>query len=154
MPNKKYNWSEFTLSVAIEAPVEKIFQMWTESDKLRKWFPADARMDLKKGGDYEWKWTRGLKETGKILNFKKPSKLSFTFADSICDVSIRKNKRGSVVELHQYNIPVTEEHKSDTHLNCNNGWTFYLINLKTFLEYGIDLREKDSKHLSQGTALY
>lgn len=152
MPNKKYNWSEFTLSVAIEAPVEKIYKMWTDSEKLCKWLPSDAKMNMEEGGNYEWSWTRGFKEKGKILSFKKPSRLSFTFADSICDVSIKRNKHGSLVKLHQYNIPETEKHKSDTHLRCNNNWTFYLINLKTYLEFGIDLREKDTDYLMKKAA--
>ena len=143
MLKNNYDWSQFTVRVAIAAPAEEVYQMWTVPEKLRKWFLLDGKIEPKKGGNYAWTWTPGLKETGKIIDIKKPAKISFTFADSVCEVSIKKNKRGSMVILHQHNIPVTEHHKSGVHLNCNSGWTFFLINLKTYMEYGIDLREKD-----------
>ncbi len=153
MPKKKFDWSQFTQRVAVAAPVEKVFQMWTDPAQLRSWFLADAKIDLKKGGDFEWKWIAGVKEKGKVLSVKKPSKLSFTFAGSVCEVTFKKDKRGSLVILHQHNIPETEKGKFDVHLNCSCGWTFYLTNLKTYLEYGIDLRETNAAQLKNGTIL-
>jgi uncharacterized protein YndB with AHSA1/START domain len=153
MPNKKFDWSQFTQRVAVAAPVEKVFQMWTDPAQLRSWFLADAKINLKKGGDFEWKWIAGVKEKGKVLSVKKPSKISFTFAGSVCDVTFKKDKRGSLVILHQHNIPETEKGKYNVHLNCSCGWTFYLTNLKTFLEYGIDLRETNASQLKNGTVL-
>ncbi len=154
MVNKKFDWSQFTLKVPIAAPVEKVFQMWTDPELVKKWFLFDAKMDVKKNGEYEWTWILGSKENGKILNVKKPAKLSFTFAGSKCDLMVKKDKRGSMVVLHQYNIPKTERGKANVHLSCSCGWTFYLTNLKTYLEYGIDLREKDPRYLAMGTVLY
>jgi uncharacterized protein YndB with AHSA1/START domain len=153
MPKKKFDWTQFTQRVAVAAPVEKVFQMWTEPAQLRSWFLADAKIDLKKGGDYEWKWLAGVKEKGKVLSVKKPSKLSFTFAGSVCDITFKKDKRGAMVILHQHGIPETERGKYDVYLNCSCGWTFYLTNLKTFLEYGIDLRETSPMKLKNGTVL-
>lgn len=153
MPKKKFDWSQFTQRVAVAAPVEKVFQMWTDPVQLRSWFLADAKIDLKKGGEFEWKWLAGVKEKGRVLSVKKPSKLSFTFAGSVCDVTFKKDKRGSLVILHQHNIPRTEKGKFDVHLNCSCGWTFYLTNLKTYLEYGIDLRETNAVQLKNGTVL-
>ena len=154
MPNKKFDWSQFTLRVPIAAPVDKVFEMWTNPDNIKKWFLADAKMDMRKGGGYEWTWIIGTKETGKILSYKKPGKFSFTFAGSKCDLKLKKDKDGSMVVLHQYNIPQTDSSKVNVHLSCSCGWTFYLTNLKTVLEYGIDLREKDPSHLAMGTVLY
>jgi len=154
MPTKKFDWSQFTLKVPIAAPVETVFRMWTDPEQIKKWFLSDAKMALKKGSEYEWKWILGLTEKGKILNYKKPEKMSFTFAGSRCDLSIKRDKRGSMVILHQYHIPKTENAKTDVHLNCSIGWTFYLTNLNTVLEYGIDLREKDPKYIAMGTVLY
>jgi uncharacterized protein YndB with AHSA1/START domain len=150
MPRKKFDWTQFTQRVAVAAPVEKVFKMWTDPEHLRNWFLADAKIELRKGGKYEWKWLAGVKEKGKVLDVKKPSRISFTFAGSVCDVFVKKDKRGSLVILHQHDIPKTEKGKSDVHLNCSCGWTFYLTNLKTYLEYGIDLRENKPKFLKDG----
>jgi len=48
-----------------------------------------------------------------------------------------------VVELWQENIPGDEDSKVNLHMGCTKGWTFYLTNLKSILEGGIDLRNKN-----------
>jgi hypothetical protein len=47
------------------------------------------------------------------------------------------------VNLHQYNIPDDDESKALYFVGCGEGWTFYLANLKSILEGGIDLRNKN-----------
>jgi hypothetical protein len=48
-----------------------------------------------------------------------------------------------IVELVQENIPEDDNGKHNWHLGCKTGWTFYLANLKSLAEGGIDLRNKD-----------
>lgn len=153
MPQKKFDWTQFTLRVPITAPAKKVYEMWTDPVQIKKWFLADAHMNLKKGGEFMWTWYLGDKEAGKILSLKKPTRLSFTFASSKCDITVKRDKRGSMLVLHQYDIPNSGKGKA-IHNTCSCGWTFYLTNLKTYLEYGIDLREKDPKYLAMGTVLY
>ena len=154
MAQKKYNWKEFTLKVAVKASPQKVFKMWSDPKEICKWFLATAEIDLHKGGSYGWTWVAGGREKGKILNVRKPSSLSFTFAGCKCDIKIKKDKRGALVILRQYGIPTDENNKVWTHMGCSLGWSFYLANLKAYLEHGIDLRERDPKHLKEGTVLY
>ncbi len=151
--NDKYDWSQFTQSVAVAAPVEKVFKMWSDPEQLRKWFLSGAKMELKRNGNFEWEWLGGIKEYGKILDVHKPSRITFTFAGSVCDVRIKKDKRGALLILHQHDIPVTDKYKAGVHLSCSCGWTFFLTNLKTFLEYGIDLRETNPYYRRTGSVL-
>ena len=46
-------------------------------------------------------------------------------------------------ESKQYNIPTDETGKTDYHIGCREGWVFYLANLKSIQEGGIDLRNKN-----------
>jgi uncharacterized protein YndB with AHSA1/START domain len=154
MAGKKYNWREFTLKVAVKAKPERVYRMWTEPKELVKWFLETAKMELKKGGAYEWSWLGGGRDKGKIIAFRKPSLLHFTFAGCKCEIRITKDKRGALVTLRQYAIPTDEKNKVGTHMSCSLGWSFYLANLKAFLEHGVDLRETDPKHLKEGTVLY
>jgi uncharacterized protein YndB with AHSA1/START domain len=153
MIKENYDWSQFTQRVAVAAPVDKVFRMWTDPKQLSSWFVSEAKMDLKKGGEYEWTWFGGSKEEGKILGVKKPNKIIFTFAHSICEVEVKKDKRGSLVILRQYDIPTGDEEKVNIHLNCSCGWTFYLTNLKTYLEFGIDLRENENDMINSGSLI-
>jgi hypothetical protein len=47
------------------------------------------------------------------------------------------------VELVQENIPDDESGKLTWHVGCKTGWTFYLANMKSLYEGGIDLRNKN-----------
>ena len=56
----------------------------------------------------------------------------------------RRNQGGkgeTVVELTQSRIP--EDENRGIYVDCSYGWTFYLANLKSVLEGGIDLRNKN-----------
>ncbi len=49
-----------------------------------------------------------------------------------------------IVELSQEQIPTDERHKALYHVGCLEGWTFYLANLKSYLDGGLDLRNKNA----------
>lgn len=49
----------------------------------------------------------------------------------------------SIVELCQSDIPPNDDPKQNLHVQCSIGWTFYLANLKSIFEGGIDLRNKN-----------
>ena len=47
------------------------------------------------------------------------------------------------VVLTQYEIPTDEAAKKNFFYGCSLGWSFWLVNLKAYLEHGIVLDEKD-----------
>jgi uncharacterized protein YndB with AHSA1/START domain len=155
MPKKfKYNWKEFTLRAAFRGSTEKLYKMWTDPQKLVKWFLVKASIDLKKTGNYMFEWAGGAKENGKVLDVRKNSLFRFTFAGSIAEVKFRKAGKDCIVILRQYDIPLDERHKVGTHMSCQIGWTFFFTNLKSVLETGKDLREFNPKYLKEGTVFY
>ena len=40
-------------------------------------------------------------------------------------------------------LKINEKGKVQYHMGCLGGWTFYLANLKSYLEGGVDLRNKN-----------
>jgi hypothetical protein len=48
-----------------------------------------------------------------------------------------------LLTLRQFEIPTDEENKLNIHHGCSNGWTFWLANLKAYLEHGILLNETE-----------
>lgn len=100
-----------------------------------------------KGDTYKWLWHGWPDETvefGDILdgNGKDLFKFSFGKAGN-CKVRIHSGKGETVVELIQDNIPTDEQGMHYWHVGCNIGWTFYLANMKSLFEGGIDLRNKN-----------
>jgi uncharacterized protein YndB with AHSA1/START domain len=83
---------EVTIERIVKAPVDKVWDAWTQSSQFAKWFgapgkvdPASAASDLKVGG--AWKVTTvgddGSKFpfSGKYRELNKPGKLVLTFDD-------------------------------------------------------------------------
>ena len=70
--------------------------------------------------------------------------IRFTFAgECIVTIIAKPHNDISVVEITQENIPTDEKSKVNYFVGCGEGWAFYLANLKSILEGGIDLRNRD-----------
>lgn len=61
----------------------------------------------------------------------------------VVTVRIANESGINVVELTQENIPVDDDSRANYFVGCGEGWTFYLANLKSILEGGLDLRNKN-----------
>ena len=60
-----------------------------------------------------------------------------------CSVTIYEEQGEKIVELVQDQIPTDDKSKQNWHIGCKTGWTFYMANLKSMLEGGIDLRNRN-----------
>lgn len=87
-------------------------------------------------------------EKGVITKANGLDLIEFSFADT-CFVRVQFSKLMgyTIVELTQSNIPTDDESKVNVRLGCDTGWSFYLVNLKSVYEGGLDLRNKTSELL-------
>ena len=154
---KNFDWTKFTERIAIKSDLKSVYQYWTSSKELEKWFLLESNFydkeagripktkTAEKGHTYEWNWyAQKAFEKGDILEANGKDFLKFSFAGN-CKVEVtltEKNKR-VIVEIMQYDIPENENAKQDIRLGCAFGWAFYLVNLKSVLEGGLDLRNKE-----------
>jgi len=160
----QYDWSSFTKRIPIQAPLEDVYRAWASEAGLESWFlrlsefittdgdPRDAYDYVQPGDLYKWLWHGWGDEVihyGKILETNGQDMLSFTFdaGDRTNDMQVRvtlgRDRDYTIVELTQSHIPMDEQSKFLYHIGCMEGWTFYLTNLKSILEGGLDLRNKD-----------
>ena len=154
-----YNWTTFTVRVPVKAPVEKLYWCWATKEGIEYWFlrlseykKADGNLRdradyVQQGDSYRWRWhgwPDEVTEEGSVLecNGKDLFKFSFGKAGN-CAVTIKKEDGETIVELVQDQIPDDEQGRHYWHLGCKTGWTFYLANLKSLLEGGIDLRNRN-----------
>ncbi len=73
-------------------------------------------------------------------------KLAFTFAgECLVEVTLKEQDGYVIVELTHSNIPDTDQARQFIRLGCASGWAFYLVNLKSVYEGGLDLRGKDER---------
>lgn len=154
-----YDWSRFVTRISVKASLEKLYWSWVTREGMEYWFlrlseyrKSDGNLrgnnePVQKGDMYTWRWHGwgdDTTENGTILECNGKDFLKFGFGNAgDCSITIKEEEGQNIVELVQENIPDTQEGRHMWHLGCKTGWTFYLVNLKSLLEGGIDLRNKD-----------
>jgi len=156
---KTYDWTSFTRKIAVKASLTEIYDAWTKAEEIEKWFlskavffdeksnPINPETNLQKGGTYQWNWYlyEGT-EYGEIIEANGKNFIQFKFAgECLVDIELSEHKESVIVKLTQKNIPTDEESKRSIRLGCDFGWFFYMLNLKSVYEGGLDLRNKDSE---------
>lgn len=156
---KNFDWTSFAKRIAIRSSLAEIYGAWTTGINLEKWFLESVTFRDKQGKlfdhtksvgsgiSYDWFWF--LDSTpmhGEILDANGTDFIQFTFeGPSIVDVRLSEFEDYVIVELRHHSIPQDDFSKEHIRLGCSNGWAFYLHNLKSIYEGGIDLRNKDEK---------
>ena len=156
-----HDWSKFSTRININASLLDVYAAWTSRTALERWFLRVAEFTdtqnnirtaesaIRQGDTYRWLWygyDDSVVERGTIVELNDNDYLRFTFAGScLVTVTTQRQERETILELRQENIATDEESRVRYHLGCLTGWNFYLANLKSILEGGIDLRNKNLK---------
>ncbi len=158
--NPSFDWSKFTLRVPVKADAQKIYEAWATSAGLKSWFLSSCYFTAPQGilrnknefaqeGDhYKWFWfgyDDTVFEQRTVLEANGKDLFKFRFTDNnIVTVRITEQNGETLVVLEQENIAWDENPGSNLRVQCATGWTFYLTNLKSILEGGHDLRNKNA----------
>jgi uncharacterized protein YndB with AHSA1/START domain len=158
-----YDWSSFTKNIPVKAGREEIYHAFASRDGIESWFLRSSEYrdnngrlinsnePVQKNFTYSWLWhgyPDEVNEKGIIISADQPNYFAFTFNGNGANemkvaVTIEEQAGERIVSLRQYDIPTDEESRHHFHVGCMEGWTFYLANLKSILEGGIDLRNKN-----------
>lgn len=154
----KIDRTSFTLRIPVRASKATLYKAWTTAGELERWFLRSAKLrdaddrplkgttPITKGGSYAWKWYGydGVEE-GRILEANGKDHLRFTFAgDCLVDVKLVTKGRQVVVELVHSKIPTDDASFRNIYIGCLRGWTFWLANLKSVYEGGLNLRNENA----------
>lgn len=151
------DWTSFAVNIAVKSTLSVIYDAWTKSSEIEKWFletctyidesnkTLKSDINIEPKDVYEWTWyLYEIVEKGKITQANGKDHFQFTFAgDCLVDIHLKEIGENILVTLKQSNIPTDEKSKFNIRIGCLQGWTFYLLNLKSFYETGYDLRNKD-----------
>jgi uncharacterized protein YndB with AHSA1/START domain len=152
------DWTRFEVRINVKAPIQDLYDAWATRKGIERWFlrlseykkpdgsSCGMEESVKKGDTYKWLWygyPDSTVEHGEILavNCKDEFKFSFGKAGN-CTVRIFPEDDEAIVELVQDSIPTDDKGKLNYYVGCKGGWTFYLANLKSLFEGGIDLRNR------------
>lgn len=154
-----YDWSRFVLRIPIKGTAEELYGAFVTPAALESWFlreatflkksngkPRDPDERIMKGDQYTFRWhgwPDSVMENGIVLE-QTGSRLRFTFTGNcVVTVKLLKLPQTYLVELMQENIPTDDASKVRFHYQGAAGWLFFLTNLKSIMEGGIDLRNRD-----------
>lgn len=149
------NWKKFKKRIIINKSLSTVYQCWTNKSQLEKWFLEEANFltnksyrdpeeSIKKGDSFSWKWHNwDIIEEGEILEANGHDFISFTFGTGgYVNIILKEKGKNTEVLLIQDDIPTDDKSKMEIYVGCITGWTFWLTNLKAYLEHGITLHTK------------
>lgn len=149
------DWSCFTRKIFIQSKVSRVYEAWAQTDIISKWFlrkavyiKADKIINasdenFQEGDQYEWYWHNWDEpQKGTISKAEEYRLISFDFGGAgLVEVSLEETHDGTMLILTQSGIPSDDESKKNFYFGCSHAWTFWLTNLKAYLEHGITLHE-------------
>jgi uncharacterized protein YndB with AHSA1/START domain len=153
------NLSKFIKRISINTSPEQVFEAWSTQEGLETWFLRSAEFTkpdgsirernepIQEGDTYLWLWHGygdDVYEKREVLESNGKDSLSFLFTgDCIVTVNVKTERGETICELIQDKIPSTADITDSLYILCGEGWTFYLTNLKSILEGGVDLRNRN-----------
>jgi uncharacterized protein YndB with AHSA1/START domain len=158
---ENFDWSKFSVRINVNATIDELYKAWATKRGIERWFLKQSDFEneagqllkhddfVKTNDKYTWRWfgyPDSVTEQGEILDANGSNTFKFRFGKAgVCTVNIRTEHGETLVELIQDEIPTDEKGKQNFHIGCKGGWTFYLANLKSIYEGGVDLRNKNEK---------
>ena len=148
-----YDWSRFDVHMPIACDAPTAFAFWATSGGMERFYvrrfayaapdgarrAADAVTQV--GDTYALTFDHPFDLSGRVLAVEPNSHLAFTFGSMRVEVHVEPHVRGTIVRLVQSDIPTDDVGRAESHLNCRSCWVYYLLNLRSVIEHGHDLRD-------------
>ena len=158
MTEKTFNMDSFIHAIILNASPEEVFEYVATSSGIVKWFIGKAKYFYKdshirlgnekaqKGDSFLWNWlNKDLELKGVVTESTDNKEFSFTFSPlflvSIELTGTDDNKTRMTLK-QEYQESASKNDFS--YINCCTCWVFFMTNLKSVIEHGIDLREKEA----------
>ena len=131
-------------------PPKRVFAALTEPAELAKWFVESAVMRPKKGSSFLLTWRGGYRMKGKVRAYVAPTKLQLDWVDRLeggktfetqALFSLKKKGKGTLLSLTHRGFKSGKKWVA-LYGGVESGWAYYLTNLRSVLEHGIDLRSE------------
>ncbi len=147
-------WKQFVQIIYVEAPMETVYASMTTAKGLAGWGSMEASLIAADGTEvptgepavpgtkFRFIWHTGHDEKGEFHEANGSDRLRYSFGEGIeVTITLEEVEDGSVkVKLVQTQDQSDEENLKIL-LGYKEGWGFYLTNLKSVLEGGLDLRD-------------
>jgi uncharacterized protein YndB with AHSA1/START domain len=134
----------------IRASPKKVFRALSEPERLQRWFLKKAELSPRKRGRYTFTWIGGHSHSGRVLEFVRGRSVTLTWpqydgkellGETKVKFSVEPKGDGTLVKVLHSGYGKHEKWV-DAYAWTHSGWAYFMMNLKSVLEHGNDLRSK------------
>jgi uncharacterized protein YndB with AHSA1/START domain len=130
----------------IKASPKEVFDYISNPIKLKKWFVSDASIPKKSGEDYYFEWSSGKRCEGKVICFIANKKLEVEWSERTkVRFSLTSKDQGTLLQIDHSGFG-NDKYWADNFIGHCSGWAYFVMNLKSVIEFGHDLRSKYYGH--------
>jgi len=144
--------SFFKHSITVAKSKDVVFKALTQADELIRWFPSRAESDPQPGGNFKlfWDFTEASQngsQEGKYVEFVPGEKVSYTWmvtegsVPTLVTILLKETNGETTLDLDHSTAHEGADEKK-LHDGHANQWGFFLMNLKGYLEAGMDMRKE------------
>ena len=147
-------WKRMDQVIYVEAPKESLYAALATAKGVIGWCSMEAVLTdadgealppgeaAVAGGGFKYIWHTGHTESGEFLEANGVDRLRYTFGEGILvTMTLEDTEDGSVLVRLAQTHDRSDEENLRIMLGFKEGWAFYLTNLKSVLEGGLDLRD-------------
>jgi uncharacterized protein YndB with AHSA1/START domain len=129
-------------------PPNRVFAALTEPKALAGWFVEKADVTLEKGATFRLTWPGGYTMTGRVRSVRPPSRLGLSWIDQFeggkvfeteVRFDLRRRGKGTLLTVSHRGFKKGKRWVA-LYGSIQSGWAYYLTNLRSVLEHGVDLR--------------
>ncbi len=147
-------WKQLVQVIYIAAPMDTVYASLTTAKGMMGWSSMEASLTAADGTEvpagepaspgtrFRLIWHTGHDETGEFYEANGSDRLRYSFGEGIeVTFTLEEVEDGTV----KVNLVQTQDRSDEENLKIllgfKEGWGFYLTNLKSVLEGGLDLRD-------------
>jgi uncharacterized protein YndB with AHSA1/START domain len=152
-----YDWSAFQITSLVEAPVTEVFRLWSTPGGLRRFWAdqvgctaPDGRVredshPFRNGDRIDLVFPTASSTTLEIINIERDKFVAFRFGRDYgwVRVTLSEEAGRTRIVLRHFGLPSDGEAPWEVHANARGWWIFNLLNLKSVLLHGRDMRVRD-----------
>jgi uncharacterized protein YndB with AHSA1/START domain len=128
-----------TSEIAVQAPIEKVYAMFTDPEQLVRWIGIRAMLEPRPGGQFRFELMPGEFCSGRYVQLDPPTKVVFTWGwesgalpvePGSSTVTVRLEQQGDTTQVRLTHSGLSEAMR-DHHAG---GWANFLPKLKEAAE--------------------
>jgi uncharacterized protein YndB with AHSA1/START domain len=135
------------LPIFIHASPAQVFRYVSDPAQLTRWFMDRASLTPRQGGEYAFTWEGGPTHSGKVLEFVTGKRVTLAWqwpgkeqlGTTKLRISLERKGGGTVVRFTHSGFQRSGPWL-DLYEGAIRGWTYFMMNLKSVVEHGHDLR--------------